>query len=65
MLRRILRSLVPDKLNGSKIVLGGKRRLGVEGKELVVNGRAGRRVACILDERGTGMESIDMEGSDE
>ncbi|KAF5375104.1 hypothetical protein D9758_000258 [Tetrapyrgos nigripes] len=54
-----------EQLDAGKIELEGKRRLGVRGKELVVNGRSGRRVACILDERGTGLESIDMEGSDE
>ncbi|KAF9044704.1 hypothetical protein BDZ89DRAFT_1155514 [Hymenopellis radicata] len=31
---------------------------------LVVNGRAGRRVACVLDEKGTAMESLDLEGDD-
>jgi len=32
---------------------------------LAVNGRAGRRVACVLDGRGLVMESIDMEGDGE
>lgn len=29
---------------------------------LAVNGRAGRRVACVLDSTGTVMESFDLEG---
>lgn len=29
-----------------------------------MNGRAGRRVACVLDGRGTAVESLDMEGDD-
>jgi hypothetical protein len=32
---------------------------------LAVNGRAGRRVACVLDDRGTTMEVLDMEAEDE
>lgn len=29
---------------------------------MVVNGRVGRRVACVLDSTGTSMESFDLEG---
>lgn len=32
---------------------------------LAVNGRAGRRVACVLDGAGTKMECIDVEGDEE
>ena len=32
---------------------------------MAVNGRAGRRVACVLDGEGTGLEMFDMEGDDE
>jgi len=29
---------------------------------VAVNGRVGRRVACVLDSKGTMLEAIDMEG---
>lgn len=29
---------------------------------MAVNGRVGRRVACVLDNTGTSMESFDLEG---
>ena len=32
---------------------------------LAVNGRAGRRVACVLDGEGLGLEVLDMEGEEE
>lgn len=32
---------------------------------LAINGRTGRRVACVLDERGVGLEILDMEGEGE
>lgn len=32
---------------------------------LAVNGRAGRRVACVLDDKGTTMEALDLEGDGE
>ena len=32
---------------------------------LAVNGRTGRRVACVLDNKGSTMEILDMEGSSE
>jgi anaphase-promoting complex subunit 4 len=32
---------------------------------MAVNGRVGRRVACVLDNTGTSMESFDMEGEAE
>jgi anaphase-promoting complex subunit 4 len=32
---------------------------------LAVNGRVGRRVACILDEVGSTMEALDLEGEGE
>jgi anaphase-promoting complex subunit 4 len=31
---------------------------------LAVNGRAGRRVACVLDAEGIGLEILDMEGEE-
>ena len=50
--------------------LGQSRRhagaqTGGPGLSLAVNGRAGRRVACVLDGEGTGLEMFDMEGDDE
>jgi anaphase-promoting complex subunit 4 len=35
------------------------------GVSLAVNGRAGRRVACVLDDRGLALEILDMEGEGE
>ena len=32
---------------------------------LAVNGRAGRRVACLLNSKGTTMEVLDLEGEGE
>jgi len=32
---------------------------------LALNGRAGRRVACVLDGEGVGLEILDMEGEAE
>ena len=32
---------------------------------LAVNGRVGRRVACVLDAAGQGLEVLDMEGDEE
>ena len=32
------------------------------GISLALNGRAGRRVACVLDGAGTSLESFDLEG---
>lgn len=32
---------------------------------LAVNGRVGRRVACVLDDAGLGLEVLDMEGEEE
>jgi len=32
---------------------------------LAVNGRVGRRVACVLDNRRTTMQSLDLEGDGE
>jgi anaphase-promoting complex subunit 4 len=32
---------------------------------LAVNGRTGRRVACVLDNKGSTMEILDMEGTSE
>lgn len=32
---------------------------------LAVNGRAGRRVACVLDNAGLGLEVLDMEGEED
>lgn len=32
---------------------------------LALNGRAGRRVACIMDSTGTTLESFDLEGDAE
>jgi anaphase-promoting complex subunit 4 len=40
--------------------------VGKEGDvSLAVNGRTGRRVACVLDTKGSTMEILDMEGSSE
>lgn len=30
-----------------------------------MNGRTGRRIACVLDNKGSTMEILDMEGSSE
>lgn len=35
------------------------------GVTLAVNGRAGRRVSCVLDGTGVAVEVLDMEGEDE
>lgn len=35
------------------------------GVALAVNGRVGRRVACVLGGEGTAMEVLDMEGEEE
>jgi len=35
------------------------------GVTLAMNGRVGRRVACVLDNRGLGLEILDMEGEGE
>lgn len=32
---------------------------------LAVNGRTGRRVACVLDVAGGGLEIVDIEGEEE
>ena len=32
---------------------------------MAVNGRVGRRVACVLDDSGTSLEIFDMEGEDD
>jgi anaphase-promoting complex subunit 4 len=32
---------------------------------MAMNGRMGRRVACVLDNRGLGFEILDMEGEGE
>lgn len=32
---------------------------------LAVNGRIGRRIACVLDNKGSTMEILDMEGNGE
>lgn len=47
-----------------------KRCRGLVGCEtgpvsLAVNGRVGRRVACVLDNRRTTMQSLDLEGDGE
>ncbi len=42
-----------------KQVLASSQRGAVS---LALNGRAGRRVACVLDSTGTSLESFDLEG---
>jgi anaphase-promoting complex subunit 4 len=41
----------------------------IVGKEgdvtLAVNGRTGRRIACVLDNKGSTMEILDLEGNSE
>ncbi|THV04922.1 hypothetical protein K435DRAFT_835171 [Dendrothele bispora CBS 962.96] len=65
LIESALQRLKAGEIDAGKMELGGHRRLGIRGDSLAVNGRAGRRVGCIVDERGTGFESIDLEGSEE
>jgi anaphase-promoting complex subunit 4 len=46
----------------------GRRELAYGGSGpvyLALNGRVGRRVACVLDGQGTNMETLDLEGDGE
>lgn len=46
-------------------IAAGSRQLTAradDGIELALNGRVGRRVACVLDRADTGLEILDMAG---
>lgn len=46
----------------------GQRELACGGAgpvSVALNGRVGRRVACVLDGQGTNMETVDLEGDAE
>ena len=44
-----------------RVAVKRRRRLGVGGVNIAVNGRVGRRLVCITDKRGTFMEMLDFE----
>jgi len=67
LVQRVLQ-LYEGQIVSSKMPIKSCRELQVgDGGEvsLAVNGRAGRRVACVLDKQGWTMEILDMEGSSE
>ncbi|KAF7436837.1 hypothetical protein PC9H_003670 [Pleurotus ostreatus] len=56
------------QLRSVKQMITRRRRLNIQGGERVsvaVNGLAGRRVACVLNEEGVAMEGLDLEGDGE
>ncbi|KAF4572895.1 hypothetical protein EYR36_007405 [Pleurotus pulmonarius] len=56
------------QLRSVKQMITRRRRLNIQGGERVsvaVNGLAGRRVACVLNEEGVVMEGLDLEGDGE
>jgi len=56
------------QLRSARIPIKRCRRLAACGNaevSLAVNGRVGRRVACLLDNTGTAMETLDLEGDGE
>lgn len=62
-----LMQLIGNGLNFTSLAVEGAVELTgcKKGKvTLAVNGRAGRRVACVLDAEGTTLEVLDMEGDD-
>ena len=56
------------KLPSAAVPISQGRELngcGAGGVTLAVNGRTGRRVACVRDEAGLRLEVLDMEGEEE
>ena len=56
------------QLTPTRIVINRRRLLSgcqTGGVSLALNGRTGRRVACVLDSSGTQLESFDLEGEGE
>jgi anaphase-promoting complex subunit 4 len=62
-----LLSFFPKQLNSVGIPVKRCRQLegcNKGGVSLAVNGRVGRRVACVLDNNGTRLEVLDVEGEE-
>lgn len=59
--------LSPIQLSGKPLTIRKKKALGIVPSgplTLAVNGRVGRRVACVMDAEGMEAEVLDMEGED-
>ncbi|KAJ8522524.1 hypothetical protein ONZ45_g896 [Pleurotus djamor] len=68
MMLGIIEAWKNGHLRSSRYPVTRRRRLNLAdpGKvKVAVNGRAGRRIACVLNEQGTTMETLDMEGDGE
>lgn len=60
--------LSSSQLASIAMPIKGRRELAYGGSgpvSLALNGRVGRRVACVLDGQGTNMETLDLEGDGE
>ncbi|KAG6857579.1 hypothetical protein H0H87_000178 [Tephrocybe sp. NHM501043] len=60
LLNRVQLSTTRTPIKRSRVLKGGK----VGGISVALNGKQGRRVACVLDSKGM-LESFDMEGDEE
>lgn len=61
-------ALNSSQLPSIPMPIRGRRELAYGGSgpvSLALNGRVGRRVACVLDGQGTNMETLDLEGDAE
>ncbi|KAJ6519839.1 anaphase-promoting complex, cyclosome, subunit 4-domain-containing protein [Mycena sanguinolenta] len=68
LMQRAMELWEQGRLASISIPFKGRRELAYGGSgpvALALNGRVGRRVACVLDEQGTNMETLDLEGDAE
>ncbi|KAJ4486184.1 anaphase-promoting complex, cyclosome, subunit 4-domain-containing protein [Lentinula aciculospora] len=68
LIKSVLQDLNAGQLRSSYLPI--KQSRGLKGcrsgsVSLAVNGRVGRRVACVLDSKGTTLETFDLEGDEE
>ncbi|KAJ7786332.1 anaphase-promoting complex, cyclosome, subunit 4-domain-containing protein [Mycena metata] len=65
LMQRAMELLEQGQLASIPIPIKARRELAYGGSgpvSLALNGRVGRRVACVLDGQGTNMETVDLEG---
>ncbi|KAJ7706158.1 anaphase-promoting complex, cyclosome, subunit 4-domain-containing protein [Mycena rosella] len=68
LMQRAMELWEQGQLASIPMPIKGRRELAHGGSgpvSLALNGRAGRRVACVLDGQGTNMETLDLEGDAE
>ncbi|KAJ6610891.1 anaphase-promoting complex, cyclosome, subunit 4-domain-containing protein [Mycena sp. CBHHK59/15] len=68
LMRRTMELWEQGQLASMPMPIKGRRALACGGTgpvSVALNGRVGRRVACVLDGQGTNMETVDLEGDGE